>query len=148
MPAYVTDLKVGSQYELVNVRVAQGLPNTPPIFILQEMFECRGQMICYGTKPTHQQEIFIRGFESIPSSPACFVVLPHALIETVVKLTQKLSGMPLILRSPNSKLETPIVNWGRNVRGLWHTRGSAPTPKNEMLRRARYAIDLYMTGFN
>lgn len=110
-------INVGQIYECIDVKVPQGTPRTPPQLRILDIYDYLGQYIVYAAKLTHQQHVYIHGFEDIVDRPAAFVVLPGELPENIDRLSLIFKGRPLRLRSLIE--EIPIVNGEQRLGSLW-----------------------------
>ena len=134
-------LQINHQYQLIDLASPQGLPGHPPQLRLTEILEYRGQWVIVGEKLLHQQHIFIHGFETIPVSLACCVVLPNDIPGNVHRLSTALNGRELALRDIDGTL-LPIVNWAARLGSLWWSDGAIKT-RDELVKRALKVVDLY-----
>ena len=136
-------IRTGQQYQLVNLEVPQGTPGNPPRILVGEVLGYKGQYIVYGEKLAHQQHVYRVGFEDVPERPACFVMLPREPVpENVLLLSKMLKGLPLALMDGTDLYY--IVNWTSNLGSLWWTARGEQASRDEMIRRARKVVDLYL----
>ena len=136
-------LKTGIPYQIINADVNQGTPGNPPRLILHDIFEVDGQLICYGTKPVHQQHIYTKGFENIREKGVAFVVLLTEGTNNSMALTKMLGGFHLVIHAMLESDLMYIVNWPERLGSLWWTPMGEDTGKDELLRRARLVIRIY-----
>lgn len=148
------DLHVGGSYELVNTLVGQGLPGHPPRCTLLELFEYQGQGVALAELLSYQQHIYRKGFESLRGKLISFVLLPQETSANIKRLILLLRGQDLVIKAAES-LWVPgsngasqreaqyVVNWAARLGTLWWTPEGQVTPRDEQLRRARLAINLY-----
>ncbi len=131
-------IKEGSQVIIQNALRPQGTPDNPPIFVIHELSEYKGQYIVFASKMPHQQHVFLHGFETIPERAACFVLLPNETDGRRVEFTNELRGHPLFLQQGPDRLL--IINWRSTLADIAN---GATNDKAELLERGRKVIDLY-----
>ncbi len=136
-------LRTGTPYQIINYDVAQGTPNNPPRVVLHEILEIEGQLLCYGTKLAHQQEIYRIGFEDIPESPGAFVVLPTDNGPNTHQLSKILHGSRLGIHELLGDDIMFIVNWAERLGAVWWTPMGQDTKKDELIKRGKTVIRLY-----
>ena len=134
-------LIAGVTYFVHNVDVPQGLPRTPPQFRLTDIYDYNGAYVAIGYKLTHQQHVYIHGFETIPEHQGGFVVCPGVGEVLIDNFSLGLLGSRLRLEHILTGDIIPMMNWGRRVEGLWITPGGQRTSKDNLVLRARLAID-------
>ena len=135
------ELKAGHIYDLMNLMVPQGTPGAHPKFKLNDTYEYRGELIVRGEKLAHQNHPYRVGFTDVPASEAVFVVLRDTGAANVARMVDFLKGLPLALRRGDDLLY--IVNWATRLGALWYTPWGEKPNTDELLKRARKAIDIY-----
>ena len=137
-------LETGNLYEVHNLRVPQGTPGAHPRITIHDIIEYEGECLVYGTKLVHQQHVYLHGVQTIRDKAVGFAVLRgEPVAQNILKLSDELRGQHLGIGLVHSRDILYILNWASRLGALWWTEEGKEPNRDELLRRAQIAVDVY-----